>query len=198
MIRLTEEKLGPAARVLASSFWGEPIFCSMFLDEKTRDRFIRIYMETSVRLAVAYADAYTTSEKIEGVLIGSRSTMPETVRLKMQSEWPEPKRTYGEDLSRRVISLNKRMEEVRVRNLSGDYLYMWMLGVDPALQGKGYGSSLLKEVLQRIDSERLSCYLETHSERNARLYERHGFVIAEDLFLPEANIRHWAMVRAAR
>ncbi len=196
MIRLTEEYLERAARVLATSFREEPVFLSMFLEPQTRDGHIHDYMEMSVRLAILYGDAYATSERTEGVLIGSRSTMSASTRSSLQRDWSESLLSkYGNNLFRRIKSITDEMYKVLDRNISGDRIYFWMLGVDPPLQGKGYGSQLLKEVLAEIDSEKLPCYLETHSEENVRLYERHGFRVAEDLILPEANIRHCAMVR---
>lgn len=53
--------------------------------------------------------------------------------------------------------------------------YLPMIGVDPAKQGKGYGSVLLKHALEHCDSEGKSAYLESSSSKNIPLYERHGF-----------------------
>jgi ribosomal protein S18 acetylase RimI-like enzyme len=53
--------------------------------------------------------------------------------------------------------------------------YLPMLGVDPARQGRGYGSTLLRHGLETCDTQGVPAYLEATSERNKRLYERHGF-----------------------
>jgi ribosomal protein S18 acetylase RimI-like enzyme len=53
--------------------------------------------------------------------------------------------------------------------------YLPMIGVDPAKQGQGYGSALLKHVLERCDGENKLAYLESSSPKNIPLYERHGF-----------------------
>ncbi|HEY1710334.1 MAG TPA: GNAT family N-acetyltransferase [Rhizomicrobium sp.] len=53
--------------------------------------------------------------------------------------------------------------------------YLWMIGVDPRCQGKGYGSALLKHMLERCDREHAVAYLESSSPKNVPLYERHGF-----------------------
>jgi ribosomal protein S18 acetylase RimI-like enzyme len=55
--------------------------------------------------------------------------------------------------------------------------YLPMIGVDPACQGHGYGSALLRFGLDRIDRARAAAYLESSSPRNIPLYERHGFVV---------------------
>lgn len=53
--------------------------------------------------------------------------------------------------------------------------YLPMIGVDPAHQGNGYGSALLKHALARSDCDGKLAYLESTSLESLRLYERHGF-----------------------
>jgi GNAT superfamily N-acetyltransferase len=53
--------------------------------------------------------------------------------------------------------------------------YLPMIGVNPAHQGKGYGSALLQHALSRCDREDKLAYLESTSPSSARLYQRHGF-----------------------
>jgi GNAT superfamily N-acetyltransferase len=55
--------------------------------------------------------------------------------------------------------------------------YLPLIGVDPARQGRGYGSAMLHHALRRCDDERLPAYLEATSPRNMPLYKRHGFEV---------------------
>lgn len=55
--------------------------------------------------------------------------------------------------------------------------YLSLIGVDPARQGLGLGSAVLKETLQRCDADGLIAYLESSSPKNIPLYERHGFEV---------------------
>jgi ribosomal protein S18 acetylase RimI-like enzyme len=50
-----------------------------------------------------------------------------------------------------------------------------LIGVDPASQGRGIGSALLRPVLRQCDRQQAPAYLEATSPRNIALYERHGF-----------------------
>jgi ribosomal protein S18 acetylase RimI-like enzyme len=59
----------------------------------------------------------------------------------------------------------------------GPHWYLPLLGVDPARQGQGLGSALLKHALARCDAERLPAYLESSNIKNVPLYERHGFEV---------------------
>jgi hypothetical protein len=76
----------------------------------------------------------------------------------------------------------------------GSYWYLQFLGVAPAWQGQGIGSALMTPVLERCDREGVRAYLDATSERNKRLYERHGFV-AQDRFAPPGGPPIWPMWR---
>jgi ribosomal protein S18 acetylase RimI-like enzyme len=55
--------------------------------------------------------------------------------------------------------------------------YLPMIGVDPAKQGKGYGTALLQHSLQSCDRDGIIAYLESSNPRNNPLYERFGFEV---------------------
>jgi ribosomal protein S18 acetylase RimI-like enzyme len=55
--------------------------------------------------------------------------------------------------------------------------YLWMIGVDPAKQGRGYGKALLRYALNRIDQQGIPAYLENSNPANTGLYEQHGFQV---------------------
>lgn len=55
--------------------------------------------------------------------------------------------------------------------------YLPMIGTDPTHQGKGYGTSLLKHVLEICDRDEKPAYLESSNPRNISLYERFGFEV---------------------
>jgi ribosomal protein S18 acetylase RimI-like enzyme len=73
--------------------------------------------------------------------------------------------------------------------------YLAVLGVGPSRQGRGFGSHLMQPVLERCDSEGVPAYLETDTERNVQLYERHGFEVTKEFPLPGGGPPIWLMWR---
>ncbi|PKP02398.1 MAG: hypothetical protein CVU11_12140 [Bacteroidetes bacterium HGW-Bacteroidetes-6] len=63
------------------------------------------------------------------------------------------------------------------RPKSGEYLYMWFLGVSPGFHDGHAASELKDTVLELSDKQGLPIYLETSIEKNRRVYERFGFEI---------------------
>lgn len=55
--------------------------------------------------------------------------------------------------------------------------FLPLIGVDPASQGRGYGSALLRYALEQCDRDNVLAYLESSNPRNIALYERHGFEV---------------------
>ncbi len=78
------------------------------------------------------------------------------------------------------------------------HYYLPFLGVEPASQGRGIGSALMRPILERCDREGMPAYLEASSERNRALYERHGFELIEEVRLPGGGPPMWRMWREAR
>lgn len=56
--------------------------------------------------------------------------------------------------------------------------YLPWLGVDPAVQGRGLGSDLMRPCLEMVDSHQLPAYLDSTNPRNVSFYERHGFEVS--------------------
>ena len=67
------------------------------------------------------------------------------------------------------------LEQMGSYHPSEPHWYLAIMGVDPAQQGQGFGSMLLKHTLAAIDHDHAPVYLESTNPRNISLYERHGF-----------------------
>jgi ribosomal protein S18 acetylase RimI-like enzyme len=55
--------------------------------------------------------------------------------------------------------------------------YLPLVGVDPILQGRGFGGLLMRHAVRRSDADGVAAYLESSNPRNISLYLRHGFEI---------------------
>lgn len=69
------------------------------------------------------------------------------------------------------------MEQVAALEPTEPHWYLPLIGVDPAHQGRGFGSALLAHAAERLDREGALAVLESSNPRNIPLYERYGFRI---------------------
>ena len=81
-------------------------------------------------------------------------------------------RTIPEENQQEIFAFTERMNS---SHPSEPHWYLPMIGVDPAKQGNGYGSALMKHALARCDGEGKLAYLESSSPRSIPFYRRHGF-----------------------
>ena len=89
------------------------------------------------------------------------------------------------------------MQQVLARHPKEPHYYLQVLGVDPAAQGRGWGSQLLKAGLAVVDRDRMPAYLETMNETNIPFYQRHGFRVTGELRLALTGHPVWFMWRDA-
>jgi GNAT superfamily N-acetyltransferase len=75
------------------------------------------------------------------------------------------------------------------------HYYLAFLGADPDAQGRGRGSALLDDMVQRCETEGVGAYLESSTERNRVLYSRFGFEVIEELNWPGGGPPFWRMWR---
>ena len=67
------------------------------------------------------------------------------------------------------------MQQMASHHPKEPHWYRPLIGVDPAHQGKGLGSALLKHATDICDRDGMLAYLESSNLANVPLYERHGF-----------------------
>ena len=101
--------------------------------------------------------------------------------------WLPPGVTPDRDAMMAVVGELAREEKLSVLGEVGDAIaryhpeephwYLAMIGVDPARQGCGYGSAILRESLRRCDEDGVVAYLESSNPKNVPLYQRHGFEV---------------------
>ena len=73
------------------------------------------------------------------------------------------------------------LEEMSNFHPSEPHWYLGILGVDPAQQNKGYGSELVRGILDLCDRSELPAYLESSNSMNIAFYEKHGFKVVGEI-----------------
>ncbi len=73
------------------------------------------------------------------------------------------------------------MERVGAGHPDEAHWYLPAMGVDPRVQGKGYGAALLGESLGACDTSCRLAYLESTNPTNVPFYRRHGFEVMGEI-----------------
>ncbi len=89
------------------------------------------------------------------------------------------------------------VEQMETCHPDRPYWYLPLIAADPAHQGRGLGSALMKHALRRCDEEGLPACLESSNPRNISLYERHGFEVIRTVQAGNSPVIH-PMLRVPR
>jgi GNAT superfamily N-acetyltransferase len=81
--------------------------------------------------------------------------------------------------------IGEALLEIERAHPAGPHWYLAVLGVRPDRQGSGAGAAVLQAGLAPADAEGMPCHLESSHPRNVTLYERHGFEITREHWLPD-------------
>lgn len=197
-VYLTETEIKPAGGVLARAFQDYPLFANFIPEASKRNLLLPDIFEFLTRYGVLYGEVYATSPGLEGIAVWFPSEKAEMTLLRMIRIWGF-RLIYDYVRTRRsisrLLSYNEYALKVQNRHLHCPHWYLFLIGVDPTFQGKGYANALIKPMLTRIDKEHLSCYLETQDEKNISIYERYGFEVVQVDTVPGTDLKHWAMLR---
>jgi ribosomal protein S18 acetylase RimI-like enzyme len=86
----------------------------------------------------------------------------------------------------RVPTVFRIFEQMGRYHPAEPHWYLPLIGVDPLMQGRGYGSALLRHALEQIDREGQLAYLESTNPANVPLYRRHGFEVVGTIQVDDA------------
>jgi GNAT superfamily N-acetyltransferase len=142
------------------------------------------------KLYLRHNHCYTTDDHV-----GAALWVPPDVRhmsaLEQVSLLPRALSVFRTDLPRVLRAVagggSKRPSE--------PHYYLPFMGVVPAHQGRGIGSTLIRPVLERCDREHVVAYLEATTPRNVSFYERHGFRTFDETRLGSDGPPLWLMLR---
>lgn len=173
----TSSDLDPAIDCLASAFAADPLTQFLFgPGPGYRDRvsqFFSLLMRARLALDMPVLLARDAAA-IHGGVMGYTTARPSWPKA-IADEWDHFENSIP-GLAERMAAYDAIAERFKP---SLPHYYLGVIGVDPAMHGRGVGARLIQAFCARSVSDRLSCgvYLETANPANVPFYERAGFEI---------------------
>ncbi len=198
LMGLTEPHLQQATVMLSRAFHNDPWVLYLYPDEVERRRRLPGAFGIMLRYALRYGEITTTAE-VAGTacwLPPGKTTPTLWGMLNTGSLWPSFQLGWQGIL--RSSRLQIYQNDLHKHFVSEPHWYLYLLGVDPSVQGQGIGSMLLRSGLERADAARLPAYLETMNPINVPFYQKFGFNIVHEGEIPGSNVRMWSMLRTPR
>jgi ribosomal protein S18 acetylase RimI-like enzyme len=199
LLRLTRKERDAGAAVLGRAFSEYELLWYYFPDKRERRAAADTFGFIALSICLKYGEVYASSEKLEGVAawlppgkapFGGWQiirSVPLSALFRFARQGAGRMWAYG----RFVDNLHRKL-------VPYPHWYLEIIGVDPAYQGQGFSSRLLRPVLEGIDRERMPCFLETNTVKNVAIYRRFGFEVASEDKMPGTEVTVFAMLRKAQ
>lgn len=183
----TPDRVPMLAAVLARTFADDPMVAWPFHDHDVEERAEALF----AAILREYATQSVVLEAGGGAGVAA---------------WIPP----GSDMSLEQMNVTTRTEVVALTDDEGDrYQRFWdwlessvptephwmldMVGVDPARQGEGIGSALVRHGVDRAAADGVPAFLETSKALNVPYYERFGFHTSAEDDAPGGGPHIWFM-----
>ena len=205
LFKLTPEHVDKAGEVAGRAFQDDPVTRFSLPDKKEREEKLPYTFKMIYAYGVRHGVSYATSSNLEGIIIWlppdkmypSFWAMMRYGGLKLMFKMSNFKKGAMKAMKTSIAIFN--YEEERHRALVPyEHWYLQNIAVEPAEQGKGYGSLLIRSMTEKIDSIGLPIFLETNTEKAVSIYQKHGFEVLEHTIIPETDIPLWCMLRKPR
>jgi len=186
-----------AARVLADALVDDPGWIAVGPRGRTRRRrMLRGHQRGVLALA------RRTGGPVHGAFSAGRLTG--AAILFDEGRWPPPwwslafeARGMAPAGPGTVLRGLRAQERLQAAHPDDPHVYVWMLGVDPAVQRQGAGRALLGSTIADADARGLPVYLETSNPDNLPYYGSFGFEETGRAALPR-TATVWFLRREAR
>jgi ribosomal protein S18 acetylase RimI-like enzyme len=184
--------------VLGRAFAEYELLRYYFPDERERRAAADTFVFIGLSVCLKYGEVYASSERLEGVAGWlPPGKAPFGARQMMRSVPLSVLFRFGRQGAGRLQAYGRFIDNLHRRLVPYPHWYLQIIGVDPAYQGHGFSSRLLRPVLERIDREGMPCFLETNAEINVAIYRRFGFEVLSEDKLPGTEVTTFAMLRKA-
>jgi GNAT superfamily N-acetyltransferase len=180
------EEQREAVAVLARAFWNDPLF----------DAFARDLLHEQLVLPWFFHAVLRDADGLGRIDVAEWRGRPRGVAAWLPpGAYPRPRRADAMlrlRALRAIVRIPNRRLAVRLldavdRHHPHDpHWYLAVIGVDPAVQGRGIGAGLIEPVLRDCDAQGAPAYLETQKESNLAWYARFGFERVDEVRLPGA------------
>ncbi|MFW9828010.1 MAG: GNAT family N-acetyltransferase [Candidatus Thorarchaeota archaeon] len=195
LITLSKKNLKPASIMLSRAFQNDPLIRWQIPEINKRLMKIQNYWEFYLRIGLKYGKVYATSKDLEGIAIWRPPSTNISYWNYLTNGIIKFLFKFGIKNTKKITFVQAVKDSIRNIFMKGSYWYLQLIAVDPIHQGKGFASTLLKPMLNRIDKKNLPIWLETNLKKNVTFFDHFDFSTLEEIIIPNTNLVTWFMIR---
>ena len=159
--------------ILTQSFETNQSVNYIINQDKNRQRRIRALMDYSFEVCNLFGDVFISDDKKACALI----MYPDKKKTSLKSIFLDIKLIFqctGVGNVKKTLDREGLIKKIQPKE---PMTYLWFIGVSMEDQNKGFGSKMLKSIIELSDKNNKPIYLETSTFRNLPWYKKFGFEV---------------------
>jgi GNAT superfamily N-acetyltransferase len=177
------------AQTLTRAFDDDPLTVWMFPDADRRRRRLPAFFRSLCKASLPFGELYTAEDHRCVAIWNPPGTFPLPLSANTKVGL-----TTTRLVGFRTALCAQGLLYFATHHPKERHWYLQMLGTEPESQSQGFGSAILAPVLHRCDTDGERVYLESSKQQNIPFYERHGFIVTQEVQVPRGPVV-WAMWR---
>ena len=182
----------PLSQTLARAFHDDPLMLHLLRNAEARPKNMPRLFKLLFKLGLPHGACYVTS----GFEAATLWRPPNGWHVHLSDyilNAPALLSVFGGG----VFTVMSTMDIVEKVHPKTPHWYLQVIGTDPAHQGKGFASLIMRDQLARADAAHMPCYLESSKESNIPIYKAFGFAVTGEIKIPNGPTL-WPMWREPR
>lgn len=182
-----------SAAVLARAFHTDAMFTYIEPDDQRRADVLPWFFGAAARLGKKYGRLDVIPGRAAAIWLppGKTELGPHAI---VGSGLALAPFRLGVTAFRRFGAITSAFDAAKSEVIEPPFWHLFILGVEPTEQGRGFGRRIIAPVLAQADRVGHRCYLETTEESNLAFYRRQGFEVAST-HAPDGLPVFWTMTR---
>lgn len=180
------------AGTLARAFFDDPLMLHLLRNEAARPKVMPRLFKLLLKLGLPHGGCFVTSG-YEAATLWRPPNAWHVHFMDYVRNGPEFLAIFGGG----VLDVMGTMDIIEKRHPQEPHWYLQVIGTDPAHQGKGYASLIMRQQLAVADAQAMPCYLESSKPSNVPIYQSFGFEVTGEIKLPGGPTL-WPMWRKSR
>ncbi len=200
VVPLGEDRADEAAALIARAFQDDPWAVHSCPDPGERARWLSWVFRPNAWQGCLFGELLGTAGRLDGVAaaIGPDEGAPTDEQL-ARFGYERGREVVGVETWDRIMAAAREAyrpaDAVLRRAVPEPHWYLDVLAVEPARQGSGIGSHLLRAVHARVDDDGIPVVLLTYQPKSLALYRRHRYVVVCGEEAPASRPQWWGLRR---
>lgn len=177
---------------MAEAFANDPVAAFLFPEAQARRAGMERIFAVALRFGLRYGRIDWVPSRGAAIWVSPAHSRPNLWR-NINAGFLGIPLAVGWNATQRLLAYERFIEARRMKAMPEPHWYLFCIGVRAQERGRGLGSSLLRQGLERASKERAPCYLETSNPANVPLYRKHGFEVRDSGRIPGGGPEFWGM-----